>query len=90
MSKRALFTVGLLVAALVSLETYSILRYGPLGSETPEKERDNVTFVDEKGHVYGNTRLARQAQIARPLGNGLYTYDGTDRFALPKEHPVSR
>jgi hypothetical protein len=48
----------------------------------PLDQRENVTYIDANGKVYGNNAQSKSVQVGKPVGNGLYTYDGVENFPL--------
>jgi hypothetical protein len=48
----------------------------------PISGRDHVSYVDKDNNAYSN-RVNERPVIAKPAGNGRYTYDGKEFFALP-------
>jgi hypothetical protein len=53
--------------------------------DLPIDRRENVTYVDDKGNIYGNNLASKKIQVAKPVGNGLYTYDGSEVFPLSND-----
>jgi hypothetical protein len=46
---------------------------------------ENVTYLDKDRKIYSN-RVNGRGVIARPVGNGLYTYDSKEFFPLSSSH----